>query len=111
DKVEGLKTGADDYLIKPFDPKELLARVSALLRRVHKETLTPVLKYAFGDVAVDFRKGEVQRNGKVVPLASKEMQLLRYLIDHRGQVLTRERLLQQAWKAQPFISPRTVDVH
>lgn len=111
DRVAGLQTGADDYLIKPFDPKELLARVGALLRRVGKTPLTPVLKYQFGDVTVDFERREVLRAGTPVNLAAKEMQLLRHLIDHRGQILSRERLLNRIWQQQPFIGPRTVDVH
>ena len=105
DRVEGLHTGADDYLIKPFDPKELLARVSALLRRVGKTPLTPVLKYQFGDVVVDFERREVYRAGKPVNLAAKELLLLRHLIDHRGQILSRERLLMRIWQDQPFHRP------
>ncbi len=111
DRVEGLGAGADDYLIKPFDPKELLARVSALLRRLGKTPLTPVLQYQFGDVTVDFERREVLRAGAAVNLAAKELQLLRQLIDHRGRVLSRERLLARVWHDQPFIGPRTVDVH
>src|SRR5579863_4107420 len=97
DRVEGLRTGADDYLIKPFDPKELLARVSALLRRLGKTPLTPVLQYQFGDVTVDFERRVVLRGGTPVNLAAKELQLLRHLIDHRGQILSRERLLARVW--------------
>lgn len=111
DRVQGLRIGADDYLSKPFDPKELLARVSALLRRVYKETLTPVMKFEFGAVTIDFVKNTVHKNGELVSLAAKEMQLLRYFVDHRGQVLSRERLLTHVWSQQPFITPRTVDVH
>lgn len=111
DRVEGLQVGADDYLIKPFDPKELLARVSALLRRLGKTPLTPVLRYQFGDVAVDFERREVFRAGNPVNLAAKELQLLRHLIDHRSQVVPRDRLLSRVWHDQPFIGPRTVDVH
>ena len=111
DRVEGLSTGADDYLIKPFDPKELLARVAALLRRLGKTPLTPVLQYQFGGVTVDFERREVTRAGEPLSLAAKELQLLRQLIDHRGQVLSRERLLSRVWHDQPFIGPRTVDVH
>ncbi len=111
DRVEGLTTGADDYLIKPFDPKELLARVSALLRRLGKTPLTPVSRYRFGEVNVDFERREVSRAGVLVNLAAKELQLLRQLIDHRGEVLSRERLLSRVWSDQPFIGPRTVDVH
>ena len=111
DRVTGLSTGADDYLIKPFDSRELLARVSALLRRLGKTPLTPVLQYQFGDVAVDFDRREVWRAGTQVNLAAKELQLLRHLIDHRGQVVSRDRLLARVWHDQPFIGPRTVDVH
>jgi len=111
DRVEGLRTGADDYLIKPFDPRELLARASALLRRVGKTPLNPVLKYQFGEIVVDFEYREVLRAGVPVNLAAKELQVLRQLIDHRGQVLSRERLLTRVWHDQPFIGARTVDVH
>jgi two-component system, OmpR family, alkaline phosphatase synthesis response regulator PhoP len=111
DRVEGLGTGADDYLIKPFDSKELLARVSALLRRLGKAPLTPVSRYQFGDVTVDFERRQVSRAGVLVNLAAKELQLLRQLIDHRGQVLSRSQLLSRVWHDQPFIGPRTVDVH
>ena len=111
DRVEGLSTGADDYLIKPFDSKELLARVSALLRRLGKSPLTPVLKFQFDDVTIDFERREVRRAGILVNVAAKELQLLRQLIDHRGQVLSRERLLSRVWHDQAFIGPRTVDVH
>jgi two-component system, OmpR family, alkaline phosphatase synthesis response regulator PhoP len=111
DRVEGLGTGADDYLIKPFDSKELLARVGALLRRLGKAPLTPVQRYQFGDVIVDFERRTVSRAGAPVSLAAKELLLLKHLIDHRGQVLSRERLLSHIWHDQPFISSRTVDVH
>ena len=111
DRVEGLSAGADDYVVKPFDPKELLARVSALLRRIGKAPLTPVQQYQFGDVSIDFDRRETLRAGAPVNLAAKELQLLRQLIHHRGQVLSRERLLARVWSDQPFISPRTVDVH
>ena len=111
DRVQGLRTGADDYLVKPFDPDELVARVAALLRRVHKEQLTPVMRLEFGNVAVDFLRMEFSRNGKPLELAAKEADLLRFLINHRGQVLSREGILKQVWRDQPFITPRTVDVH
>jgi len=111
DRVEGLGAGADDYVVKPFDSKELLARVSALLRRLGKAPLTPVLRYQFGDVVIDFDRREVFRSGELVALAAREMQLLRHLVDHRGQVLSRDRLLSRVWHDQPFIGPRTVDVH
>jgi two-component system alkaline phosphatase synthesis response regulator PhoP len=111
DRVVGLKLGADDYLTKPFEPPELLARIEALLRRVNKEKLTPVLHFQFGNVDADFEKGEVRKDGLPVGLATKELELLRYLVDHRGKVVSRDELLEEVWEYQPGVSSRTIDVH
>jgi two-component system, OmpR family, alkaline phosphatase synthesis response regulator PhoP len=111
DRVVGLKLGADDYLTKPFEPPELLARIEALLRRVHREKLTPVVQFQFGNVEVDFEKSSVRKLGAPVNLAGKELHLLRYLVNHRGKVISREELLEAVWEYQPGVSSRTVDVH
>lgn len=111
DRVEGLGIGADDYVVKPFDSDELVARVAALLRRIHKADLTPVMCIEFGGVKADFARHEFTRAGVPLTLAAKEAELLRFLVNHRGQVLSRDFILGQVWREQPAITPRTVDVH
>ena len=111
DKVLGLKIGADDYLTKPFEMLELLARIEALLRRAFKPLGAPPVVYQFGSVRVDFRKREVNRKGKVITLSAKEFQLLQYFIENRGEALSRERLLQEVWDYNSAPYTRTVDVH
>ncbi len=113
DKVEGLQIGADDYMTKPFDMMELLARIEALLRR---SAPAPVKQaesqiFQFGGVTVDFRSTEVKKDGKAVLLSAREFQLLRYLIEHRGALITREELLSKVWGYAPHLFTRTVDVH
>ena len=111
DRVVGLKLGADDYLVKPFEPPELLARVEALLRRVVKEKLTPVAKFEFGNIQVNFENGDVVKDGVAVSLATKELELLRCLVNHRGNVVSRDDLLEGVWGYQPGVTSRTIDVH
>ena len=111
DRVVGLKLGADDYLTKPFEPPELLARIEALLRRVKHDKLSAVSRFQFGNVDIDFERGEVRKDGVEINLAAKELDLLRYLIDRRGNVVSRDELLEAVWEYQPGVSSRTIDVH
>lgn len=110
DKIVGLKLGADDYVTKPFDMAELLARVEAHLRRAPTGA-HPVEGHAFGEVRVDFRKAEATRGGVPLELSAREFQLLRYFIEHRGATLTRDELLNEVWGYTSMPSTRTVDVH
>jgi two-component system alkaline phosphatase synthesis response regulator PhoP len=111
DKVLGLKIGADDYVTKPFEMMELLARVEVQLRRASKVVPNSLETFQFGDVRVDFRRAEVYRGQEVVELSAKEFRLLRYLIEHRGAALSRDELLNEVWGYDAAVSTRTVDVH
>jgi len=110
DRVQGLKLGADDYLTKPFEVEELVARIEALLRRVRKQ-VQPSDIFECGDVRVDFRRASVWRNGEALDLSAIELKLLRYFVDHRGEVLTRQELLEKVWGYNATPLTRTVDVH
>jgi DNA-binding response OmpR family regulator len=110
DKVVGLELGADDYVTKPFSIRELLARVKAILRRAHglpKEQET----YNFGEVEVDLRSYQVRRNGQLVDFTAKEFELLKYFLCHTGEMLSRERLLNEVWGYDHVPISRTVDTH
>jgi len=109
DRVVGLKLGADDYLVKPFEMVELLARIEAILRRAPAAHLTESAH--FGDVSVDFRKAEVNKAGKRLELSAREFNLLRYFVEHRGAALSRDELLNEVWGYNSMPSTRTVDVH
>jgi two-component system alkaline phosphatase synthesis response regulator PhoP len=111
DKVLGLKIGADDYITKPFDMLELLARIEAHLRRAPSGSGKPGAIYQFGPIRVDFRRAEVFRHGSPVALSAREFQLIRYFIEHRGATLSRKELLKEVWGYGGAPSTRTVDVH
>jgi two-component system, OmpR family, alkaline phosphatase synthesis response regulator PhoP len=110
DKVVGLKLGADDYVTKPFEMVELLARIEAKLRRA-PSTPHPTEGYQFGGIRVDFRRAEVMKEGAPLDLSAREFQLLKYFIEHRGATLTRDELLNEVWGYNAMPSTRTVDVH
>jgi two-component system, OmpR family, alkaline phosphatase synthesis response regulator PhoP len=109
DRVAGLELGADDYVTKPFSPKELSARVTALLRRTSRFAAGSVLRY--GSITVDSDRHLVTTNGEGVRLTAKEFLLLQYLLQHRGRVLSRDLLLSDVWGYQYTGGTRTVDVH
>jgi two-component system, OmpR family, alkaline phosphatase synthesis response regulator PhoP len=110
DKVVGLKLGADDYVTKPFEMVELLARIEAKLRR-QPAAVHPAEGHQFGDIRLDFRKAEITKAGAPLDLSAREFQLLRYFVEHRGATLSREELLNEVWGYNSMPTTRTVDVH
>jgi two-component system alkaline phosphatase synthesis response regulator PhoP len=111
DKVVGLEVGADDYITKPFSIRELLARVKAQLRHTKRQGKNVPELYHFGDVEVDFSHFKVRRKDKEVDLTSLEVEILKYFIAHRGEVVTREALLDKIWGYERFPTTRTIDNH
>jgi two-component system phosphate regulon response regulator PhoB len=109
ERIRGLATGADDYIVKPFSVPELIARVNALLRRAAPEKVTDVL--SFGDLEMDRQKRRVSRAGRAIELGPTEYRLLEYLMERPGRVFSREQLLDGVWGRDIYIDERTVDVH
>ena len=109
DRIRGLETGADDYVTKPFSPKELVARVAAVMRRVRPALAGEQLSYA--DLEMDVTRHRVRRNGEVVTLGPTEFRLLKHFLEHPARVFSREQLLDSVWSHDPDIDARTVDVH
>jgi phosphate regulon transcriptional regulator PhoB len=110
DKVRGLESGADDYMTKPFSPKELIARVKAVLRR-SKERTTEGKTIRLGDLTIDLETFSVSKGGASLNLSATEFKLLLYLVQRRGRVFSRDQLLDAVWKEEAFVESRTVDVH
>ena len=113
DKVVGLELGADDYVTKPFSIRELLARVNAVLRRARPDHPQgqEVERYSFGDVEVNVRMCQVSRAGEALEFSTKEFDLLKYFLLHRGETLSRDKLLEDVWGYDHFPTTRTVDTH
>jgi two-component system phosphate regulon response regulator PhoB len=109
DRIRGLETGADDYVTKPFSPRELIARVGAVLRRVRPALAGERLSYA--DIEMDVVSHKAKRGGKTLALGPTEFRLLRHFLEHPGRVFSRERLLASVWPNGADIETRTVDVH
>jgi DNA-binding response OmpR family regulator len=110
DRVKGLELGGDDYITKPFSPRELVARVRSVLRGLRQVPVTPeVLR--LGDLAIDASSMTVLVEGRTVLTTVREFRLLEYLATHRGRVLTRDQLLDAVWKETPFVTPRSIDVY
>lgn len=111
DKVRGLESGADDYMTKPFSPKELIARVKAVLRRAGEKPASREKVIGIGGLRIDKERYAVTKGGAPLRLSATEFKLLLYLAERRGRVFSRDQLLTAIWKDESFVEPRTVDVH
>jgi len=111
DKVLGLKLGADDYMTKPFEMPELLARVEVLMRRNRNASGGGAAFFNFGNIEVDLRRASATKGGETVALSTREFELLRYFIEHRGLAISRDELLSNVWHYDAGTTTRTVDVH
>jgi len=111
DRVVGLTIGADDYVTKPFGIRELLARIRVRLRRHYEAPVDGVSKLKLGNVEVDFEKHEATRGGRRIEMTGKEFEILRFLVRHRGEIVTRDKLLNQVWGYESYPTTRTVDNH
>ncbi|MFP5263565.1 MAG: response regulator transcription factor [Blastocatellia bacterium] len=110
DKIIGLETGADDYVTKPFSIKELLARVRAHLRRSARQ-VADIETYTFGEIELNFKKYEAKKDGGEIELSPREFELMKYFIQHRGETITRDQLLDDVWGYDNYPFTRTVDNH
>jgi two-component system alkaline phosphatase synthesis response regulator PhoP len=111
DKVVGLEIGADDYITKPFSVRELLARIKTQLRHAEREGKAVPKIYSFGDIEIDFAQFKVKRKGKELDFTSLEMEILKYFIAHRGEVVARNDLLDKIWGYESYPTTRTIDNH
>ena len=109
DRVRGIETGADDYVVKPYSPREVVARIKALLRRANPSLSSEALQYA--DIAMDLAQHKVNRDGRSIHLGPTEFRLLKTLMERPGRVFSRERLLDLVWGRDVYVEDRTVDVH
>jgi len=111
DKVVGLEIGADDYITKPFSIRELIARIKARLRSAEREAKTELKSYSFSDIEIDFIRFKVTRKGEEMEFTSREMEILKYFIIHRGEVVSRNDLLDKIWGYESYPTTRTIDNH
>jgi DNA-binding response OmpR family regulator len=111
DKVTGFEGGADDYVTKPYDPDELLARIAALLRRASFTSPNDLRNFEFDGKRIDFVNSQLVRGKQTIELSERESRLLRFFVEHKGEIVTRETLLHEVWGYQAVPFTRTVDVH